>query len=305
MPKTAKKILAVYFTQTGQLRTLVEAVCTPLVAAGIEVTTLEIKPESAFPFPWTFDQFFSVMPESVLGIPCAIEPLNIPADDNFDLILLGYQPWYLSPSLPVHAFLQNDLARRLLAKTPVITLSGSRNMWVSAHADLCQQIEALGGRTIGNISLCDPAPNMVSAITIVRWMLKGKRDRWGILPPAGISASDINRASRFAPLISDALFTDSFEHLRRALIAAGAVEVIPQLALLEMRVKPIFRLWARFIRSRNGATSSGRTIRMRCFQTYLLIMLYLVSPVISLLFMLIRPFRKDAISRQVARIQSR
>ena len=73
------------------------------------------------------------MPESVMGIPCELEPLSVNGQEDFDLIIVAWQPWFLSPSIPIHAFFQHETAKKLLAGKPVVTIIGSRNMWVMAQ----------------------------------------------------------------------------------------------------------------------------------------------------------------------------
>ncbi|MCH5690275.1 hypothetical protein LWM68_42230 [Niabella sp. W65] len=52
-----KKILAVYFSQSGQTRAIVESFLRPVVADGNEVEYLEIKTVHQFPFPWSVPVF--------------------------------------------------------------------------------------------------------------------------------------------------------------------------------------------------------------------------------------------------------
>ncbi len=302
-----KKILAVYFSQTGQLRNVVDAIVSPLSSEiDVEVVYEELKPKKAFTFPWQVDRFLDVMPESVLGIPCEIEPVSVDQDESFDLILIAYQPWYLSPSLPLRAFFSNPAARKLLSGKPVLTVGGSRNMWVRAHKELIGLVNEAGGRPVGNISLCDTASNMLSAVTIVRWMMTGKRDRFlWIFPPAGISEEELRHASRFAPMIGSSLLSGKFDGLREDLINAQAVKVNPELAILEERIKFVFRLWARFIRAKGGPGDPARLGRVRIFKCYLIIMLYLVFPVVNLVLKTFNTFRKDSIRKRIAEIQAR
>jgi hypothetical protein len=50
-----------------------------------------------------FDQFFQAMPESVKGIPCSLEPLSLTGDEDFDLIMVAWQPGFFHlQSLPMH-----------------------------------------------------------------------------------------------------------------------------------------------------------------------------------------------------------
>ena len=66
-----------YYTQTGQALAIARSLCAPLEAAGCRVVTREIRPVTAYPFPWSSEAFFQVFPESRLGIACAIEPVDL------------------------------------------------------------------------------------------------------------------------------------------------------------------------------------------------------------------------------------
>jgi hypothetical protein len=99
-----KRVLVVYFSQSGQLTSIVRSICDPLDKAnGIEVTLAELKPVTPYPFPWPFWQFFNIFPDAMYDDPDPIEPLSLPNESEFDLIILGYQVWFLSPSMPMAA----------------------------------------------------------------------------------------------------------------------------------------------------------------------------------------------------------
>src|SRR3546814_1477043 len=49
-----KRVLVVYFSQTGQLRRVAESLCAPLTAAGVEVDWCALQPRQPYPFPWPF-----------------------------------------------------------------------------------------------------------------------------------------------------------------------------------------------------------------------------------------------------------
>jgi len=301
-----KKVLVVYFTQTGQLRDIVNSITMPLIHRGnITVTFEELKPIPPFPFPWKSDSFFQAMPESVMGIPCALEPLSIKGDENFDLIIVAWQPWFLSPSIPIHAFFQLPAAKKILAGKPVVTIIGSRNMWVMAQNVIKHYIKNAGGRLTGNILLYDKASNLLSVISIIRWMFKGKKDRFlKVIPPAGISENDIKNASQYGEYIYESLKSDSFGDLGEKLIASGAVDVKPGIVMIEKRGIIFFRMWAKFILKKGGYGDSSRIFRVRLFKYYLLTVLYLVSPFASILYMVIKPFRKQTLKKQISLYQS-
>lgn len=245
----SKKVLVVYYSQTGQLREIVNSVIAPLKASGeVTLTVEELKPKTSFPFPWTSDEFFQAMPESVRGIACELQPLSLNGQEAFDLVIIAWQPWYLSPSIPIHAFFQHETAKKLLSGKPVITIIGSRNMWIMAHERIREYLKSMQAKPVGNIVLYDKAPNLLSVVSIIRWMFTGRKERYlKIIPPAGVSKDDIRNSSKFGEIILESIRRNDFAQLRPAFVREGAVDVLPSLVMLEKRGKIFFRLWAAFI----------------------------------------------------------
>jgi hypothetical protein len=301
-----KKILVVYYTQTGQLLDVVNSVLSPLAGNHeISVVFEALRPNPPFPFPWTSDAFFQAMPECVKGIPCELEPLSLNGQEDFDLIIFAWQPWFLSPSIPIHTFLQSSVARRLISGKPVITIIGSRNMWVMGQEVIKDYIREAQGRLAGNIVLFDRASNLLSVVSIIRWMFTGKKERYmKIFPPAGISQTDINGASQYGQIILEALQNNNIENVGIKLVEAGSVDVQPDLVMIEKRGKVFFRLWADFILKKGSHGAASRLNRVRLFKYYLLIVIYLASPFATILFYITKPFRSKAIKKQISFYQS-
>ena len=284
-----KKILALYYSQTGQLRQILDALLLPLATLPeITVTCQEIKPQQAFPFPWTRNAFLDVFPESVLEMPVDLCPLDINGEKP-DLLVLAFQPWYLSPSLPVTAFLQTPTATKLIAGTKVLTVIGARNMWVQSLACVKARIESMGGSLAGNIVLIDRAPNLVSVVTIAHWMFSGKKDRlWGIFPRPGVAESDIEGTSVWGKLLGEALMQNRLDGLEKSLISLGAAEINEPLAKMEKRGKKIFLLWARAMIKYH----KKRKLLLNLFFVELIVGIAILSPLYSLANMVAGFFKR-------------
>lgn len=302
----SKKILVVYYSQTGQLLEIVRSVTGPLSEEnGIEIVFETLRPKPPFPFPWSSDEFFQAFSESVQAIPCELEPFVVSGQEHYDLVILAWQPWYLSPSIPIHAFLQHPDTSALLSGRPVITLIGCRNMWVMAQERIKEYIRANGGRLVGNIVLYDRTPNLLSVISIVRWMLTGKRDRYmGFVPPAGISEADIRAASRFGFMIKESLMSGDYDKLQEKIIDTGGADVYPDLVMFEKRGTVFFKIWSRFILKKGDYGSIARIRRVRAFKYYLLAVIYLISPIGKLVFAIAKPFRRKAVQKVKTLYQS-
>ncbi|MBA4058502.1 MAG: dialkylresorcinol condensing enzyme DarA, partial [Marivirga sp.] len=101
-----KKILVLYYSQSGQQLAILQSLTKPLIGAGHSVHFEEIQPVEKYPFPWSAYQFFNAFPETFHQKPLALKNLSENAFESYDLVILGYQPWFLTPSRPISSFLQ-------------------------------------------------------------------------------------------------------------------------------------------------------------------------------------------------------
>lgn len=278
----AKKVLALYYTQTGQLGDIVDRFTAPLQAAGATVEKLNIKPVNDFPFPWKSEVFFDAMPESVKGIPVELQPFFF-KESKYDLIIFAYQPWFLSPSIPATSMLKHKQVKEIMKDTPVITLSAGRNMWINAQEKVKRLLHDAGAKLVGNVALVDRHHNLVSVITIMHWAFNGKKDRYlGLFPKPGVSDKDIQHTEEFGKIAVPFLEKGKWDGLQDEMVAGGAIEVKNDIMFIEERAGRLFDLWANAIYGKRG-----RTFKLLIYKYYLLIALFLVAPVVLTLNFLI------------------
>jgi len=282
-----KRALVIFYSQTGQLKEIVDSVTAPL-GEDFELVFEELKPVLPYPFPWRGMLFFQAFPESVQEIPCVMELFKFNPDQDFDLVILAYQVWYLSPSIPFTAFLQSPEGRKVLKGKPVITILGVRNMWVMAQERVKKQIRDLGGTLVGNIVLVDPYPNLVSVVTIGRWLMKGQQKGKGLIsgifPQAGVPEQNIREAAKFGEVIREAFRAGQLDKLQDQLLEKGAVKIKPVLMSIEKRGRMIFGFWSKFVLKKGGYGDPAREGRLKLFKYYLFAVIYLVLPIVSLIF---------------------
>lgn len=125
-----KKVLVLYYSQSGQLKEVLNSIVSG-IDSDATVTLQEIKPTKEFPYPWKFFSFFDIFPECVYMDGCEVNKLNL--HDDYDLILLGYKPWIVSTPLLISGFLKTDEAKRLFKNKTNITILACRNMWIMAQ----------------------------------------------------------------------------------------------------------------------------------------------------------------------------
>ncbi|MEJ1240384.1 dialkylresorcinol condensing enzyme DarA [Chryseolinea sp. T2] len=275
-----KRVLMLYYSQSGQQLSILQSLAAPLVAAGHDVKFEVIQPLEKYPFPWSAYTFFNAFPETFQQKPLDLKPLTPAAFEPYDLIVLGYQPWFLSPSRPIGSFLQSDEGKRILSNKNVVTILGCRNMWLGAQEKVKRRLIDAKAHLRGHIALVDRSGNLISLITILRWLLTGKKGAFLFFPPAGVSEADIREAGKFGVTITQALERNEYSNLQNDLLRQGAIEVKPSLVLLEKRGQKGFSVWSRFIASGGSLHSTGRKIRVYTFLWVLLPAIFVLSPLL-------------------------
>jgi len=298
-----QRILVVHYSQTGQLRDVVAAMIAPLRAASaIEVTSLELQPRKPFPFPWPFWYFFNTFPECVFEDAEPNKDLPLPANAEFDLIILAYTVWFVSPSLPTTAFLRSADAKRLLSGKPVITLIACRNMWLMAQERVKEQLKALGAQLIDNAVLVDMTDMWATFISTPMWMLTGKRGPFlnGRIPRAGIPVAEINGAARFGAAIARQLPRRSANDFTPMLTGLGATKVNESLIASEPIVRRSFRLWGGLLRALGKRESIPRRLVLVLYVVFLVTLILTVVPISAVVKALLKPLTRSRTQRQRA-----
>lgn len=285
-----KNVLVVYYSQSGQLLEIAKNVTKNLInSEEVNVSFYEIKLKKNFPFPWSKDEFYDAFPETFAQIPSELTDLDNPIlKQKYDLVILAYQVWYLSPAIPINSFLKNNVAKELLKDTPTITLIGARNMWIQAQEKVKLLLVECKADLVGNIALVDRHINHISVITIVHWMFNGDKNKrfMGIFPKPGVSQKDIDESIKFSPVILTHLLQNSYDNLQSNLLEIGAVKIKSFLVLVDKRANVIFNKWANFILKKGRAKGAERRSLVMMFSRYLMFAIWFIAPIVFVLFLL-------------------
>jgi hypothetical protein len=287
-----KKVLVIYYSQSGQLSKVIEHVVGSMKDETIQIDVKVIEPSVIYPYPWPFYEFADEFPEAVEMDGVTVKKIeNI--EEKYDLILLGYTIWFLAPSSPVVGFLKSEQAKKLFKETPVITLIACRDMWVMAQEKMKVLLKGLDAKLIDNIALTDQGKGIYSFVTTPRWLLTGKKDAFGIFPPAGILEEDMVNASRFGERIKEALkqnLETTGEPLLRHL---NAVNVNGKLIASEMIATRSSKIWAKIIKRFGKKHSLGRKIGLTLYSVFLVILVFTVVPLNILVRKLLNLFQEE------------
>ena len=299
-----KRILVLYYSQTGQLTRATQSFMAPLAQrADVEIIWQNLQPEQPYPFPWGFFSFLDVFPESVYLDPPRLKPLSFESDSGFDLVVLAYQVWFLSPSPPIVAFLKSPAAR-VLNDTPVITFIACRNMWLTAQEKVKMLLSAAGARLIDNAVLVDQGPPWATFVTTPRWLLTGKKDGfWGIFPPAGVSEAEIAGAARFGRAIADSLHLLQSGTVPSLLAGLGAVHVNPGYIVGERIAHRSFLVWGRLLRRIGPPGSGSRKAVLLLYVMFLVTMILTVVPLGIIVRAVLRPLLRKRMDAEVVQLE--
>ncbi|MBK6775953.1 MAG: dialkylresorcinol condensing enzyme DarA [Flavobacteriales bacterium] len=292
----------IHYSQTGQLTEVLRSLCAPLTEAGITVDHMVIEPSQPFAFPWSRMRFFGAFPEAVNGDPVDLKPFAPPAA-NYDLVILGYTIWFLNPSIPINSFLKHPASAAILKDKPVLTVIGARNMWVHAQQKVRGLVAGLGGRVVGNILAEDRSPNMVSLVTIIRWMFYGRKDPFLVFPAAGIRAEDIAGMSRFGPVRRRTSGPWKHRSSERGTACSGSSRIKPSLLVLEKRALVLFVKYRNYILAKVARDPASRERRVSVFSVVLPIGAFILSPITALATVLLSLVKGKELAREIEELQ--
>jgi hypothetical protein len=295
-------VLLVQYSQSGQLTDVARHLIAPLVASpDVEVTVETLKPLEPYPFPWPVLRFFDTFPEAVYLDAPPMQPVAVDTGRRFDLVILAYQVWFLSPSLPVTGFLKSDAARALLRDTPVVTVIACRDMWLMAQEQVKALLTACGARLVGNVALVDEAGTAGSFLATPLWVLTGNRGPrlFGLIPRAGVKPEQIAASSRFGDRIKEVLLGGGaidatlLQHL-------GAVHVNDKLIASEKTARRSFLVWGKLFRSLGKQGAFLRKPVVFIYIVFLLTLILTFLPLSILLKAIFAPLTRGRVAAQKA-----
>lgn len=293
-----RRVLTINYSQTGQLSDILDSITQPLVhSEQVELDVITLEPVKPFPFPWPFLQFFRIFPETVAMQPIELKPAHT-AYQQYDLIILSYQVWFLSPSLPVASFLQSEQAKLLFDNTPVVTVLGCRGMWLMAQEKVKGLLQKLNAKLVDNVVLTDDCGAFFSFLATPMWMFTGNKKYFSWVPSAGVSKLEISQAERFGQAIKQKLEMDPEPITESMLHGLAAVKINEKLIASERVATHSFNIWSKILRKLGPQQSKRRAMGLCIYVVFLLTLILTVVPITALLKKLFSPLTKKKIAEQ-------
>jgi len=276
------RILIVYYSQSGEAARVAETLAGTFEAAGMTMTLEAVHPVSPYPYPWKSPRlFFDAMPECILGPPPPVRPVGVDPTQLFDLVVIVYPVWFLSPAPPIQGFFETPAAT-VLRDVDVMTISVSRAMWHSASERMKHLLMKAGARHRYSTAVTHQGSPLLTLISTPRALLSGKRNRlMGVFPPVGIAETELERLRGLGAEVAAQLKAG-----RPA--GASATNAMPAPAIRRWLVVPellawyCFRAWARFIVWLGAIDRRLRAIGVYGFAIFLVGLILIGLPVVVL-----------------------
>lgn len=200
---SSKRVLVLYYSQTGQTERVLEIVSDELRRARHQVEMVRLNPVEDFRFPWSPFALLGLMIRTYAGAKLSVALEELPSHirtGRYDLAVIGYQPWFLTPSVPVRSFLDGP-AGELLRGRHVVSVITCRSLWKRAYRTFAQKVEDRGATVVDSLVVEDPARQPMNMVTTVFHLLTGQTLDRGFLkrvfPPVGIGEGGLGQARQF------------------------------------------------------------------------------------------------------------
>lgn len=299
----SKRILVVYYSQTGEVRRAIDAFVTPFSDSGAVVDIVQLEPQPPYPYPWKFGAFLRIFPDCLNGDAPEVNAPGLSIETDYDLIVLGYQVWFLSPSLPIQGFLQSK-SSAILQGRPLITLTVCRNMWHNGFLKLRRMLEAKGAHLVDNIVVTHQGPAWSTFITTVRSLLTGKKNEMLGLPSASVDQRRIDEVKAMGGVVAEHLNSSSPMPGESMLKGHGAVHIDRNYLVPEIIAGRAFLAWARAAKAIGRRSTLGRTLFLYLFIFTLAIGIVTVIPLTMLGLKLFGARWQSRLNARIALLES-
>ena len=204
-PRTRKAVI-IYFSMSGNGTRAVARVKAGLQSSGYEVAErlIAVEPRAQELFQFPFRQrlaFWRIMLRAIFRIPVGIQPLALPPDHDYDLIVVESQTWFVGISAPVEAVFQDPRNKAVFAGRDVAVVNVCRGLWQRPQAQLVRRIESYGGHVIGGRAFANPGREPIRTFSLFFFLGLGGVGKpaflRSVLTPQFLSDAALEELERF------------------------------------------------------------------------------------------------------------
>ncbi|MDH3231344.1 MAG: hypothetical protein OEN55_16250 [Alphaproteobacteria bacterium] len=205
------KAAILYFSLTGTGRGGVDSVRDGLESKGYTVDTIQIKPVETglfrFPFGSALD-FVRIGARAVLRVRAKIEPPDLPAAHDYDLIVVGSQTWFVGMSAPIEEVFMDPANHPFFRGRDAAVFVVCRGLWRRSQAMLIRHLEGAGASLVGARAYTHTGREPSRLFSLVAYLAYGETGRpaflkWFLQPRYGLSEADLDELRRFGAALAE------------------------------------------------------------------------------------------------------
>lgn len=208
------RVLLLYYSYTGQARSVLDAAGQAFAEQGCEVVPAGIEftdprfagPFSRFPMRRVWPDMLSVLRAQQRHTTGEIRTPDAVRDGDYDLVCIGSPTWWKTASMPVRSFLLSDEARDVLSGKPFAVFTVCRQFWRDNLAAVRDLAERQGGRFVDEIHFTYPGGPLRSMLSLTSYLGSGqyRRKYLGVpIPPTNVQPQQLTAAREFAATLAD------------------------------------------------------------------------------------------------------
>lgn len=168
-----KRILVLYYSLTKQTEIVLNLIADELRAVGHTVDMRRITPVEDWKLPLDRFTFFWNWTKVWVGMNLnqPLQPMDLKNED-YDYVVLGFQPWNLAPSIPVNSFLDSPMSQVLRGKK-VVGIVTCRTRWERSFKIAKEKVERAGGEMVDGLVIMNYEKEPYNLATTVYYLFEG------------------------------------------------------------------------------------------------------------------------------------
>jgi hypothetical protein len=218
VPNAASKpsVLIPYYSYTQQTKKIVDAMAEVLCARGCDVELAAVEfldPRYAerfktFPMPHPLREVLGMIPAEFLRKPGKIKIPDVVTAREYDLVVFGSPTWWLSTNVPIKAFLESEMAGKVLQGTRFTGVVACRRYWKHNLKTVRRRGTKRGGTWVDGMHFCYQGGQVRSLLSLISYLGSGQyREKYlGVkIPPTNLYGNQLDEAREFASGLAEDL----------------------------------------------------------------------------------------------------
>ena len=205
-----RRAAILFYSLTGTGRQSVHCLKRGLESGGYTVDSFPIRPieRDLFSFPFrSLGQFLRIAGRAILRRPARIEPLRLPAEHDYDLVVVEAQTWFVGVSAPVEAVFQDEGNRAFFEGRDAAVVVVCRGLWRRSQAMVVRHLERFGARVVGSRAYEHTGREPSRLFTLAAYLATGGAGRprwlrWILQPRCGLGGDELADVERFGAALA-------------------------------------------------------------------------------------------------------